>query len=375
MSDSASPSAKGGFDLTALTALRLGLIFLIVYWCYQILAPFIPLALWGGIIAVAIYPLHQKLGARLGNRVKLSATLITLLGLIVLTAPVIVLTESLVSGSMDLAESISEGSIHVPPPAERVQEWPLVGEKLYSSWLLASQNLSAALERFGPQLEAMRHSLLDTAGGASVAFLQMFFSAIIAGFFLAAAGVCAGGTRSVVNWLVGERGSVLIAISEATVRSVARGVLGVAIIESIVAAIGLVFAGVPAAGFWTFLILVLSIVQVPPLLVMIPMLFYVLSIAGPVGSTVFLVCTVLVVGIDTFLKPVLLGRTVDAPMLVILMGAIGGMMLMGIVGLFVGAVVVVVGWELLQFSLEEGGAPVTEPATLPPEPVESGYQE
>jgi len=375
MSDSASPSVKGGFDLTALTALRLGLIFLIVYWCYQILAPFIPLVLWGGIIAVAIYPLHQKLGARLGNRVKLSATLITLLGLIVLTAPVIVLTESLVSGSMDLAESISEGSIHVPPPAERVQEWPLVGEKLYSSWLLASQNLSAALERFGPQLEAMRHSLLDTAGGASVAFLQMFFSAIIAGFFLAAAEVSVGGTRSAVNWLVGERGSVLLAISEATVRSVARGVLGVAIIESIVAAIGLVFAGVPAAGFWTFLILVLSIVQVPPLLVMIPMLFYVLSIAGPVGSTVFLVCTVLVVGIDTFLKPVLLGRTVDAPMLVILMGAIGGMMLMGIVGLFVGAVVVVVGWELLQFSLEEGGAPVTEPATLPPEPVESGDQE
>ncbi len=375
MSNSLSTSAKGGFDQTALTTLRLGLILLIVYWCYQIIAPFIPLVLWGGIIAVALYSPHQKLVAWLGNRVTLSATLITLLGLIILTAPVIVLTESLVNSSMALAQSINEGSIHVPPPAERVQDWPLVGEKLYSSWLLASQNLSAALEQFGPQLEAMRHSLLTTAGGAGKAFLQMFFSVIIAGVFLAAAEGSMDRIRSVVSWLVGERGTILLAISEATVCSVARGVLGVAIIESIVAAIGLVFAGVPAAGFWTFLILVLSIVQVPPLLVMVPMLFYALSIAGPVGSIVFLVCTVLVVGIDTFLKPVMLGRTVDAPMLVILMGAIGGMMLVGIVGLFVGAVVVVVGWELLQFSLEEGDAPATEPATLPPEPVESRDQE
>jgi predicted PurR-regulated permease PerM len=351
------------------------LILLIVYWSYLIIAPFIPLVLWGGIIAVAIYPLHQTLVARLGNRIKLSATLITILGLIILTAPVVVLTESLVSSSMGLAASISEGSVHVPPPSERVQEWPLVGERLYSTWLLASQNLSAVLERFGPQLEALRHSLIATAGGAGAAFLQLFFSVIIAGVFLAAAEGSAAGIRSLVNWLTGERGPLLIAISEATVRSVARGVLGVAIIESIVAAIGLVSAGVPAAGFWTFLILVLSIVQFPPLLVMVPLMFYVLSVAGPFGATVFVICTILVVGIDTFLKPVLLGRTVDAPMLVILMGAIGGMMLVGIVGLFVGAVVVVVGWELLQFSLEEGDAPAVESPPLPQMPMESTDQE
>jgi predicted PurR-regulated permease PerM len=375
MSDSATEFGKGGFDQTALTTLRLGLILLIVYWSYLIVAPFIPLVLWGGIIAVAVYPLHQKLVARLGDRNKLSATLITILGLIILTAPVIILTESLVSSSMDLAASISEGSVHVPPPAEGVQEWPLVGERLYSSWLLASQNLSAALERFGPQLEALRHSLIATAGGAGAAFLQLFFSMIIAGFFLAAAEGSAARIKSLVHWLVGERGPLLIAMSEATVRSVARGILGVAIIESIVAAIGLVSAGVPAAGFWTFLILVLSIVQFPPLLVMVPMIFYVLSVAGPFGSTVFVVCTVLVIAIDTFLKPVLLGRTVDAPMLVILMGAIGGMMLVGIVGLFVGAVVVMVAWELLQFSLEGGDAPAVDPSPLPQEPEASTVQE
>ena len=105
MSDSASISEKGGFYRTALTALRLGSLLIIFYWCYQILAPFIPLVLWGAIITVAIYPLHRKLAARLGNRMKLSATLITLLGLMIVTIPVVVLTESLVSSSMDLEEN------------------------------------------------------------------------------------------------------------------------------------------------------------------------------------------------------------------------------------------------------------------------------
>ena len=165
MSESMSTSDEGGFDQTALTALRLGSVLLAAYWCFKILAPFIPLVLWGAIIAVAIYPLHRKLAARIGNRMKLSATLITLLGLMILTTPVVVLTESVVTSSMDLAADISEGSVNLPPPPERVQEWPLVGERLHSGWQLASENLSAALKRFGPQLEAIRGRLIATAGG------------------------------------------------------------------------------------------------------------------------------------------------------------------------------------------------------------------
>jgi predicted PurR-regulated permease PerM len=374
MSDSATSSEKGGFDQTALNALRLGLLFLIVYWCYKIVAPFIPLVLWGVIIAVAVYPLHQSLAERLGNRIKLSATLVTLLGLLILTAPVVVLTESLVESSMGIASDIAEGTVQVPPPPERVEHWPVVGEKLHSGWTLASQNLSAALDRFGPQLEALRHRLLATAGGAGAAFLQLFFSVVISGFFLAASKSSMAGARSVVDWLVGEEGPVLLHISESTIRSVARGVLGVAIIESILMAIGMVVADVPAAGFWTFLVLVLSIIQIPPLLVAVPMAIYVLSASEPLGATVFIICGVLAVAVDTLLKPVLLGRAADAPMLVVLMGAIGGMLLAGIVGLFVGAVVLTLGWELLQYSLTKGDAPESEPPHSEQEAVESSGQ-
>jgi len=369
MSDSATASNPIGFDQTALTALRLGLLLLIVYWCYRIVAPFIPLILWGAIIAVTIYPLHRRLAARIGNRVKLSATLMTLLGLLVLTAPVVILTESLVDSSMELAANISEGSVQVPPPPESVGEWPVVGKKLHSGWSLASENLDTAVQRFGPQLEALRHRLIATAGGAGAAFLQLFFSIIVSGVFLAASESSLKGTRSVIHWLIAERGPELLHLTETTVRSVARGVLGVAIIESVLAAIGMIVAGVPAAGFWTFLLLVLSIIQIPPMLVLIPMAIYVLSASEPFAATVFIILSTLVVAVDTFLKPVLLGRAADAPMLVVLIGAIGGMMLAGIVGLFVGAVVLVLGWEILQYWLEGDDAPTSESPELSPEPA------
>ena len=130
-------------------------------------------------------------------------------------------------------------------------------------------------------------------------------------------------------------------------------------------------AGMPAIGFWTFMILVLSIIQVPPLLVLVPMMVYVLSTAGVFGSTVFVICSVLAIGVDTFLKPVMLGRTADAPMLVVLLGALGGMLLWGIAGLFVGAVILVWCWEALEFWVMKDDAPPTEPPRLPQEPVES----
>ncbi len=371
MSNSSTTIEENGFDQKILSALRFGAVFLAVYLCYRILAPFIPLVLWGAIIAVAIYPLHQKLAAWIGDRIHISATLITLLGSVILIVPLVVLTESLVASSMSLAEGISTGAVHVPSPPEQVQGWPLVGEKLHATWLLASENLGAALQQFSPHLGALRESLIAIAGGVGGASLQMFGSIIIAGVFLGTADSCLAGIRSIFIGFVGERGPLLLAESETTIRSVARGVLGVAVLESILIAIGLLAAGVPAVGFWTFLVLVLSIVQVPPLISAVPLIIYALATATAFGSTVLIICSVLAVGIDTFLKPVLLGRTADAPMLVILMGAIGGMLVWGVAGLFVGSVILVWCWEALDFWIMKDDALSTEPPRLPQDSVES----
>jgi predicted PurR-regulated permease PerM len=360
MVDPASDSKKAGFSQSALNALRLGALLVAVYWCYRVLDPFIPLVIWGAIIAVAAYPIHTKLSTRLGGRSKLSATLIALLGLTTLVVPIVILTGSLVTSGMDLADDISKGVVTIPPPSERVQEIPIVGEEIFSTWRLASENLVAALERFKPQLETLRATLIATAGGAGAASLQMVISIIIAGVLLAGADRSAALVRALMNGLVGKRGPVLLAESETTIRSVAQGILGVAIIESILAAIGLLVAGVPAAGLWTFLILVLSIIQIPQILFLFPFIIYVFSTAGVLGSAVFLLCSVLIILIDTFLKPVMLGRAADAPTLVVLLGAIGGMLLWGLAGLFVGAVLLVLCWGALEYWVMEDGSAVSE---------------
>jgi predicted PurR-regulated permease PerM len=363
------PDPVKTIDQRILSALRIGAVFVAVYLCYRILAPFIPLVLWGAIMAVAIYPLHRRVAAWIGDRTNITATLMTLLGLIILIVPLIILTESLVTSSMSLADGISTGALQVPSPPEWIQGWPLVGENLHASWLLASENFGAAMQQFDPQLEALREGLIAIAGGVGGASLQMFGSIIIAGVFLGTADSCLAGVRSIFSGFVGERGPLLLAESETTIRSVARGVLGVAVLESILVAIGLIAAGVPAVGLWTFLVLVLSIVQVPPLISVIPLIIYALATSTVFGSTVLIICAVLAVVIDTILKPVLLGRTADAPMLIILMGAIGGMLVWGVAGLFVGSVILVWCWEALGFWVMKDDVP----PRLPQDSVESAH--
>lgn len=353
MNDAASTTAQDGFTETATIVVRLGLAFLLVYWCYLIVEPFLPLVVWGAIIAVAIYPVHLKLAARLGSRPKVSAVLITLLALAILITPVVMLTESLVTSAREVAADIEAGTLEVPPPSESVREWPLVGEQVHTAWSRASENLTGALTEYAPQLEGLRDALIATAGGAGSGMIQMLFSVIVAGVFLATATASVAGTRAVVHRLAGSRGDRMLSVSEKTVRSVAQGVLGVAIIQAILAAIGLMVAGVPAAGLWTLLVLLLAIVQLPPILILGPVIVYVFSIMDPVGATIFAIYNVIVSGSDAFLKPLLLGRGLDVPMLVILLGAIGGMLLSGIVGLFVGAVILVLGYELVEFWVKE----------------------
>ncbi len=365
--NSLTPSGdNGSFGNMATNAVRLGLLFLFLYWCFLIIAPFVPLVVWGAIIAVAVYPLHIKFAARLGNRHKLSATLLTLLALAILTTPVVMLAGSMIGTVQTWSADIERESLRVPPPADSVQEWPVIGEEVYSAWQLASESLAAAVERYAPQLEGLPNALASAAAGVGSGILHMILSIFVAGIFLASADASAAGTRAVVTRLVGPRGPKLIAVSEATVRSVAQGVLGVAIIQSLLAAVGLVAAGVPAAGLWVFLVLLLAIIQLPPLLILAPIIVYVFSVADPLTATLFAIWSVLASSSDVVSRPLLLGRGLDVPMLVILVGAIGGMILSGIIGLFVGAVILVLGYELVEFWVTDGDSAVESTASTPP---------
>ncbi len=342
--------------------LYIGLVVLLLYWCFQIGRPFIQIIVWGIIITVAIHPAYNRLKSALGGRDRLAATLFTLIALIVLLVPAYMLSGSLIDVAQEYSARINEGTLSVPPPSESVRSWPAIGEPLYEFWSLASNNLESALSKINPQLKKLVIPLLSAAAGAGVGILKFVISIIIAGVLLANAAGGGQAARALATRLTGERGTKVIELSAATVRSVALGILGVALIQMVLASIGLLAVGVPGAGFWALLVLILAVVQLPPLFVLVPIIIYVFSTSSTVIAVVFAIWSILVGISDAFLKPLLMGRGVDVPMLVVFIGAIGGFMTSGIIGLFVGAVVLTLGYKLFILWLKEETEPGLEPS-------------
>jgi predicted PurR-regulated permease PerM len=320
---------------------------MLAWWCFNIVKPFILPVLWGAIVAVALYPLFRKLQSLLGGREKLTAIVMTTVALAILIVPTIMLSESLVTNTQRISARIEAGTLTIPPPSDKVKDWPLIGKKLDKTWRLASTNLDEVLDQFEPQLKAGGKKLLSFAAGAGAEVLKFALAIIIAGGLMvkARSGILA--LEAIAGRLMGPaRGKEMVILTGATIRSVAQGVLGVALIQAVGAGIGLMVVGVPYTGLWTLAVLVLAIVQLPTILILGPIILYVFSIADTVSAVLFAIWSVIVGASDTFLKPLFLGRGLDIPMLVILLGAIGGMILSGIIGLFVGAVILAVGYRL-----------------------------
>jgi predicted PurR-regulated permease PerM len=318
-------------NLTIEAAVHLAILVVLVVACLHVIRPFALLVIWGIIIAIATWPLFRRLMAALGGRQRLAAGLFTES-----------VTEALVSAGKDLAA----GDVTIPAPPEKVADWPLIGEKLESIWTEAAANPPAAVKSLAPQIKAIGSKLVSAVGGIAIGVLQFAVSIIVAGVFLATAKGGAHAADALAERLAGaERGRDLVKTAASTVSSVVKGVLAVAFVQAVAATLGLLLAGVPGAPVWGLLVLFLAIVQLPPIFVMGPMIFYVFSTTDTFGAVVFMIWAILVSVSDTFLKPLFLGRGVEVPMLVILIGAIGGMIAWGVLGLFVGAVVLAVGYQ------------------------------
>lgn len=328
------------------STIRIGLVLLLIYWCYKIAQPFILTIFWGVIIAVAIKPVYDRLKSSFGGRGNLAATLITLLALIIFIVPTYMLSESLVVSSTEFLEHLKEGTLRVPPPSENIGSWPFIGKPLYEFWSLASVNLEAALMKLTPQIKNIGSPLLSSAAGVGVGMLKMLVSIVIAGVLLAKA---EGGSRAALSFakrLRSERADETVQLAAATVRSVALGILGVALIQSLLAAIGFIVVDLPGAGIWALLILIVAVVQLPTILVLGPIIVYVFYTHSTATAIVFAVWCVIIGLSDNILKPLLMGRGVDVPMIVIFIGVIGGFISYGFFGLFAGAFVFALGYKL-----------------------------
>jgi len=327
-------------------AIRIGLVVLWVGWCFQILRPFVIPIIWGMIIAVAIYPIYGYLRTLLKDSTRVAAILMTVGMLVILVWPAVLVGGLLVQNAEMVVNHIRDGTLTVPPPPQGLETWPLIGEPLAKIWNLASVNIQGAFAQLEPQIMMLAKWLLSVVTGTGLAILQFFVAVIIAGVLLAYSTPGHQLAHNIGRRLAGDRGAELADLAEATVRSVARGVLGVALIQSSLAGLGFFIAGIPAAGFWAFLCLILGVVQIGVLPIMIPVVLYVFSTTDTVTAVLFLIWSIFVGVIDNILKPLFLGRGLEVPMVVIFMGAIGGMLLSGIIGLFIGAVVLTLGYKL-----------------------------
>jgi predicted PurR-regulated permease PerM len=341
-------------------AVRLGLLLLLATWCFKIITPFIVPVMWGVIIAVAIYPLFIKLKSAMGDRNKLAATVYTLIMLALLITPTVMISNSIIDTSSIISERYETGALEIPPPNDSVKEWPLVGEKLHAIWLQASASLESTLIAYEAETKKIAKAIVSGAAGAAGTILQFILSIIISGILVANASSTYGVTIKIFSRLTNnESGKTYADLSKATIRSVAQGVLGVAIIQAVFSALGMMVMDVPAWGLWTLAVLVVAIAQIPPIVILGFVSAYVFSVAETTPAIIFLVYCIVVSSSDGFLKPLFLGRGMSTPMLVILLGAIGGMIMSGIIGLFVGAIVLALGYELFMAWLDKTEAAST----------------
>ncbi len=348
MTEVVTPTEDARFVKRAVeAAIRIGVLFLIVIWALQIIRPFVSLVLWAVILAVAIYPLYAGLAKRLGGRGKLASFLITLALLAVLLVPTWKFFGATIEEAREVAAKAEAGTLRVPPPAEGVRDWPLIGERTYAFWDGASRDLEATLERKQPELASVGKWALSALAGLAGTVLQFLVSILIAGVLLSTGVKGKDFSVKFATRLAGPQGADFVRLSVATIRSVFQGVLGIALIQSALSAIGLLLIGVPGAMVWALLVMILAVMQLPPILILGPVMVWAFATQSTTAAVIFLIYGLFVSVSDSFLKPLLLGRGVDVPMLVILLGAIGGMIMSGIIGLFVGAVVLALAYQLM----------------------------
>jgi len=347
------------------TLIRFSVIAFLAVVCIRIFAPFTMIMVWGLMLAVMLYPLHQMLVKHLGGKQSRPSILIVVVGLLLIGGPVVMLGSSCVNHINSFHTALEADQLVIQPPAPSVEEWPLVGKRIYKAWNQASTSLPAFLTTYKEELIQVSKRGFSTLRNSLSSVFMFLGALVVAGIMMAWGAPGADAMRRILIRLAGPvKGPQIQGLSVATVRSVVTGVLGVAFIQALLLGAGFFFSGTPAPGILALIVLLLGIMQLPALIVSLPVIAYV-WMGGDLSMVLQIVFTVyfLVAGMaDNVLKPLLLGRGVDVPMPVVLIGALGGMVAGGFIGLFLGAVLLAVGYEIFMdwVNAVEDTVPVAE---------------
>ena len=326
-------------------SIRLFILLLIVGWCLAIMYPFVSIILWSLILAMAMYPLHRILTRKFGGRPKLASFIIVFSILVIIILPTSLLIGSLIEQVKELKENFDNGTLTIPPPAEKVRNWPIIGEKLFEAWQNASVNLEQFVMKYKDQLieagTTLAKGIMSAAGG----LVQIIISLIIAGILLVF-GEAGEEIRKFFRKVAGNRGDEFADMTMKTVGSVVKGIIGVALILALLNGVLFLLAGIPYAGIWTLLVFVLGVLQLPLFFITLPIIVFMFAEKELVPAIIWTVLLVVAGLSDNVLKPILLGKGAPVPMLVIFIGVIGGFIFSGFIGLFTGAIVFSLGYKL-----------------------------
>lgn len=328
-------------------AIRLGVLGLFAYFSLQLIAPFFLFLLWAVVLTVALYPAYDWLAAKLGGRKVWSAILITLLCLAIVIGPVAVLVVSLVETLQGWFQGITGDGLKLPPLPEKLSALPVLGDRIAELWALATRSLELFFTKIGPMLVPAGGRILSMLASLSGSVLFFIVSIILAGCLFVPGPSLARGAKRFADRIIAPRGAEFVDLAGATIRNVSRGVIGVAVIQGLLTGVLLIAFSVPLAGILTFIALILCIIQIGPALVIIPTIIWAWSSWDLVPALLFTLLMVPVMLVDNVLRPILMSRGLDVPMLIILIGVLGGTIAHGLLGLFLGPVILAVFYELV----------------------------
>jgi predicted PurR-regulated permease PerM len=348
-----SDAAEASDRTFIVAAIRITCLALLAYWSWLLLQPFLSIIIWSVIFAVALYPVFDWLAGKLGGYRGLVAAAITIFSLVVIFGPVTWLGVSLGDNLRTLYTRLTDGSLTIPPPYEGVKTWPLVGQNVYAVWDLASTNFKALLGEWAAELKVIGGSVLAIAGTAGLDLLKFIIGIVVSGFLFVPGPGLVLAVKNAMRRIATDRTEEFVDLTGATIRNVSRGIIGISALQALLAGIGLLVAGVPAAGLLSFLALLLGIIQVGAWIVLVPVIIWSWFALAKTAAVIFTVYMVPVMLLDNVLRP-LISRGLKTPMPVILIGVIGGTLAHGLIGLFVGPIVLSIAWQLLAAWIREG---------------------
>jgi predicted PurR-regulated permease PerM len=338
--------AHGDITHATLSVFFLALLVASAFW---VLSPFLTSILWATIVSVATWPLLMRLETLLAGRRGVAVAIVTAMILLVVFAPVTLALITIVNNAHNItAELKSLESIALPSPPTWLEQLPLGGERLAAEWSrfagLAPQQRSDALT---PYVQSALQWFAAKAGSVGTMLLQCLLTAIISAFVLAKGEVVGDGILRFAMRLAGRQGHDAAVLAARTIRGVVLGVVVTALVQAAIGGAGLVIAGVPAAGLLTAVMLFLCLSQIGPLPVLVPAVVWLFWSGQPAWGTTLTVIALVAGLFDNVVRPLLIKRGADLPLLLIFSGVIGGLIAFGIIGLFIGPVVLTVTYTLL----------------------------